>query len=120
MKKLLGFVVLFSVLGFGFVANAQTTSNTTATTETTQIVQDEVEGKTPWDKLDGNKDSWRGFAGGKMGYGHGYKTTGGSFCMLWMIGWLFTIGYLGLPFRKGVLALIIWPYYLGKKFSKQE
>jgi len=34
---------------------------------------------------------------------------------VWFIGWLFTIGYLQLPFFwKGVLALIIWPYYLGK------
>jgi hypothetical protein len=34
---------------------------------------------------------------------------------LWCIGWLFTIGYLHMPFFwKGVLALIIWPYYLGR------
>ena len=32
---------------------------------------------------------------------------------LWCIGWLFTIGFIGLPFWKGVLAIIIWPYYLG-------
>ncbi len=37
---------------------------------------------------------------------------------LWMIGWLFTIGYLRLSFWKGVLSLIVWPYYLGVKFSK--
>jgi len=34
---------------------------------------------------------------------------------LWMIGWLFTIGYLKLSFWWGVLAIIIWPYLLGKK-----
>lgn len=35
---------------------------------------------------------------------------------IWLIGWLFTIGYLHLPFfGKGVLALLIWPYYLGDK-----
>lgn len=34
--------------------------------------------------------------------------------MLWLIGWLFTLGYLHLPFFwRGVLALLIWPYYLG-------
>lgn len=38
---------------------------------------------------------------------------------LWIIGWLFTIGYLKLTFWKGVLAIIIWPYYLGINFSKQ-
>ena len=29
------------------------------------------------------------------------------------IGWLFTIGFLKLTFFKGLLALIIWPYYIG-------
>jgi hypothetical protein len=32
---------------------------------------------------------------------------------IWFIGWLFTIGYVQLTFWKAVLALIIWPYYLG-------
>ncbi len=36
---------------------------------------------------------------------------------LWAIGWLFTVGYLRLKFWKGVLAIIVWPYYLGKKFA---
>lgn len=33
---------------------------------------------------------------------------------MWFIGWLFTIGILGLPFWNGVLALIIWPFYIGR------
>lgn len=41
------------------------------------------------------------------------------FGVFWAIGWLFTIGYLRLSFWKGVLALIVWPYYMGKKFSDQ-
>ena len=32
---------------------------------------------------------------------------------LWFIGWMFTIGILDLDFWRGVLALVIWPYYLG-------
>ena len=36
---------------------------------------------------------------------------------LWFIGWLFTIGYLRLNFWRGVLAIIIWPYYLGKHYA---
>ncbi len=36
-----------------------------------------------------------------------------SIGLIWFIGWLFTIGYLGLSFWQGVLAIIIWPYYLG-------
>ncbi|MES2059851.1 MAG: hypothetical protein V4438_02360 [Patescibacteria group bacterium] len=41
-----------------------------------------------------------------------------SFGTLWIIGWIFTIGYLNLPFKKGLFALIIWPYYLGMHFRK--
>jgi hypothetical protein len=38
--------------------------------------------------------------------------------VLWMIGWLFTIGYLDLKFWKGFLAIILWPVYMGRKFRK--
>jgi hypothetical protein len=37
-------------------------------------------------------------------------TSGG---LLWVAGWLFTIGYLHLTFWRGVLALLVWPYYRG-------
>lgn len=33
---------------------------------------------------------------------------------LWIAGWLFTIGYLQLTFWQGVIAIILWPYYLGE------
>jgi hypothetical protein len=33
--------------------------------------------------------------------------------MLWFGAWLFTLGFLHLTFWKAVLALLIWPYYLG-------
>lgn len=33
--------------------------------------------------------------------------------VLWIIGWLFTIGLVHLSFWQGVLAVVIWPYYLG-------
>jgi hypothetical protein len=33
--------------------------------------------------------------------------------MLWFGGWLFTIGFLHLTFWKGVLAIVLWRYYLG-------
>jgi hypothetical protein len=42
------------------------------------------------------------------------------FGSLWAIGWLFTIGYLRLTFWKGVLAIIVWPYYMGIKFGKHS
>jgi hypothetical protein len=38
---------------------------------------------------------------------------GTCFGLIWFIGWLFTIGYVGLPFWRAVLGLIIWPYFLG-------
>lgn len=33
--------------------------------------------------------------------------------IVWCVGWLFAIGFLELSFWKGLLALVIWPYYLG-------
>lgn len=37
---------------------------------------------------------------------------------VWFIGWLFTLGFLKLSFFQGLLALIIWPYYIGDFISK--
>ena len=36
---------------------------------------------------------------------------------IWFIGWLFTIGFLQLGFWQGVLALVVWPYYIGNFFN---
>ena len=45
------------------------------------------------------------------------RKGGGSqpmcFGSIWGIGWLFTIGWLQLGFWKGVLAIVVWPYYIG-------
>jgi hypothetical protein len=40
-----------------------------------------------------------------------------SIGLLWAIGWLFTIGFLDLGFWQGLLALIVWPYFLGVHFA---
>jgi hypothetical protein len=46
-------------------------------------------------------------------------THGGVFAgPFWAMGWIFTIGFLKLTFWKGVLAIVIWPYYLGAFFHK--
>lgn len=37
----------------------------------------------------------------------------GGLGLIWVAGWLFTIGYLKLGFWPGVLALAIWPYDIG-------
>ena len=42
-----------------------------------------------------------------------HTLTGG----LWCAAWLFTIGYMHLSLWRGVLAIILWPYYLGTHFS---
>lgn len=36
---------------------------------------------------------------------------------VWVAAWLFTIGYLHLGFWQGLLAVVIWPYYLGLALS---
>ena len=37
--------------------------------------------------------------------------------LLWVSGWLFTIGFLHLTFWRGVAAMVLWPYYLGVTLS---
>lgn len=37
--------------------------------------------------------------------------------LLWIAGWLFTIGFLNLAFWNGVRAMVLWPVYLGYAFS---
>jgi hypothetical protein len=44
--------------------------------------------------------------------------TGDACGIFWLKGWLYTIGYLKLTFWKGVLAIIVWPYYLGVFFHR--
>jgi uncharacterized membrane protein len=39
--------------------------------------------------------------------------TNCPFAVSWFVGWLFTIGFLHLTFWKGVMALVLWPYYIG-------
>jgi hypothetical protein len=36
-----------------------------------------------------------------------------SLGMLWVVGWLFTVGLLKFGFFKGLLALFVWPYFIG-------
>ena len=37
--------------------------------------------------------------------------------LVWCFGWLFTIGLLNLTFWKGLVALIVWPVFLGYALS---
>jgi hypothetical protein len=34
---------------------------------------------------------------------------------IWLIGWLFTMGFTSMTFGgKAIFAVVIWPYYLGQ------
>jgi hypothetical protein len=35
--------------------------------------------------------------------------------MFWFAGWLFTLAYAQLRWWQAILALVIWPYYLGAR-----
>lgn len=37
--------------------------------------------------------------------------------LVWIAGWLFSIGFLGLGTREGFFGLAIWPYQLGAAMS---
>ena len=37
--------------------------------------------------------------------------------MLWFGAWLFCLGFLEMGFWKGVLALLLWPYFLGAELT---
>jgi len=38
----------------------------------------------------------------------------GASSALWLSGWLFTIGFAKLVWWKALLALVVWPYFLGE------
>ncbi len=38
---------------------------------------------------------------------------GGTGVFIWFIGWLFTIAFAKLIWWQAILALVVWPYYLG-------
>jgi len=52
--------------------------------------------------------------GGKRWYHHGSQAF---IPCIWFSGWLFTIGYASLVWWKILLALVIWPYFLGSALS---
>lgn len=38
----------------------------------------------------------------------------------WFAAWLFTIGFLKLSLGKAILAVLLWPYFLGVFFSSMK
>ena len=43
----------------------------------------------------------------------GVNEGGSMACAMWFAGWLFSIGFVKFGFWKAVLALLVWPYFLG-------
>jgi hypothetical protein len=41
------------------------------------------------------------------------RVESGLIGVVWFIGWLFTIAYAQLIWSQAIIAVIIWPYYLG-------
>lgn len=37
--------------------------------------------------------------------------------LVWIAGWLFTVGFLNMGFKDGLFALLFWPYNLGTFLS---
>jgi hypothetical protein len=33
---------------------------------------------------------------------------------IWFIGWLFTVGFASLNWWQTILAIVVWPYFLGR------
>lgn len=52
--------------------------------------------------------------GGKRWY---HRGSPAFIAPIWFIGWLFTIGYASLVWWKILLAIVIWPYFLGSALS---
>ena len=44
-------------------------------------------------------------------------TGSGLPAAIWLIGWLFTIGYVHLTVKQALLGIVIWAYYLGRKLG---
>jgi len=36
---------------------------------------------------------------------------------IWLMGWLFTIGFAQLGVKKALLGIVLWAYYLGVKLA---
>jgi hypothetical protein len=52
--------------------------------------------------------------GGVMGGNHKRGLFGQSLAgCLWFGGWLFTIAFAKLLWWQAILAIVVWPYYLG-------
>lgn len=42
---------------------------------------------------------------------------GGILGGIWLIGWLFTIGFAHLTVKHALLGIVLWAYYLGVKLA---
>ena len=52
-----------------------------------------------------------------MNRGGGQARTVVTTVPFWLIGWLFTLGFTHPMFWKGVLDIVLWPYFLGQALT---
>lgn len=52
--------------------------------------------------------------------GTGHRSLTVSVSGLWVIGWLFTLGLADLGFGRGLLAVLLWPYYIGSTIGAMQ
>jgi hypothetical protein len=45
------------------------------------------------------------------------RVDSGLAAAIWMIGWLFTMGFVHLTVKQSLLGIVIWAYYLGNKLG---
>jgi len=43
----------------------------------------------------------------------GGVSAGAAGGAIWLMGWLFTIGFANLVWWKAILGIVVWPFYLG-------
>ncbi|MBU0519670.1 hypothetical protein KKA00_10310 [bacterium] len=43
-----------------------------------------------------------------------HTSSGGA---IWILGWMFTLGFLKLVWWKALLGLVLWPWYLGNALA---
>ena len=45
------------------------------------------------------------------------RVDSGLPAVVWIVGWLFTIGYVHLTVKQALLGIVVWAYYLGQKLG---
>lgn len=67
----------------------------------------------PWDE---QPLQWGTKKGGAVARGRHWRVGSAGFASaFWFAGWLFTLAYVQPLWWQAILAIVIWPYYLGAR-----